>query len=298
MKRTIQQGAAILLLLACTAHARSAEPISGVLQANPTGEVTISVVRGNVTVIGVDGDEVRVEGTRDEESEAFVFERDGDAVRIQDKLPRHTSRAGGGTRITVQVPRGSRVRAQLVSADLDVRDVSGTARLNTVSGSVTARGLGGEVEIKTVSGGQSLAGAGGEIRMESVSGSIRGEVAASRLAAKTVSGAVELTNTQPLQRGTVGSVSGAVKLRTSVEPDVEIELETVSGQGTLALLGDLNLRLNVAGGPGGRIRNQLDDTPVSKGGLGIGQRLEATLGEGRGYVRASTISGTLTLTRE
>jgi hypothetical protein len=297
MNRTIQRTTVILLLLACAGLTYAAEPISGSLPASPDGEVAIIVVRGTVTVIGADAAEVRVEGTRDEASEDFVFERDGDAIRIQDKIPSNASR-GAGTQLTVHVPRGSRVRAQLVSADLDISDVAGRARLTTVSGSVTGRGLRSDVEINTVSGRLSIDGADGEVRMVTVSGRMEGRTAASRLVAKTVSGAIDLTNTRPLERGEINSVSGDVKLRTPVHPDVELEMETVSGHGTLALTGDLNLRLNVAGGPGGRIRNELDATPPSKGGLGIGERLEATIGEGRGYVRASTISGVMSLTRE
>jgi hypothetical protein len=297
MSTTSHRFAAALILFVCTGlpiPGHTAEPIRAAMAASPTGEVSIVVVRGRVNVIGIDGSEVRVEGTRDAASERFVFERDGETVRIEDRLPSRTPR-GAGTQLTVEIPRGSRLRVQLVSADLSVADVSGSARLATVSGSVTARALGGEVEISTVSGSQSIEGASGEVRLDTVSGGVTARIAASRLAARTVSGALELENSEPLRRGRLASISGRVHLTTPLEPDVELELETVSGAGTLTLAGDLNVRLEAVGGPGGSVRNELTDTPVRKSGFGVGERLETRLGDGRGYVRASTVSGTLTL---
>jgi len=283
-----------LAALVLATQARGAEPISGKLTANPTGEVSIIVTRGWVKVVGVDGDEVTVEGTRDHQSEAFIFERSGDVVQIEDRLPRHTSN-GPGTQLTVQVPRGSRVRALLVSADLDVTAVTGAARLSTVSGSITARTLGEEAELSSVSGDIVVTDAGGEVRVDTISGDIEAQTRAARISAKTVSGTIEIENTQALARGRLVSVSGDLSLTTPVQSEVEIEAETVSGDATLTLGGELDLRLDVIGGPSGTINNDLDDTPVQRGGHGGGERLEGRFGGGRGYVRVSTVSGTLTL---
>lgn len=281
-------------LLGFAAIAQGAEPISGTLTTSPTGEVSITVVRGSVKVVGIDGDRVSVEGTRDHESEAFIFERDGDVVKIEDKLPKRTA-SGAGTQLTVQVPRDSRLRIRLVSADLEIADVRGAARFATVSGTVTARGLGSDTEASTVSGNMSIGDASGEVRLETVSGKIDARIAATRLSTKSVSGRVEVDNAQPLSRGRMATVSGHLSLTTPLEPDVDLEMETVSGHGTLTLSGPLDVRLNIVGGPGGDIRNRLDDTPVQRRSPGIGKRLETRLGEGRGYVRASTVSGTLTV---
>lgn len=283
-----------MAILGISAPAGAVEPISGSLTASPTGEVSIVVTRGTVTIVGVEGDEVTVEGTRDHESVDFIFERNGDVVQIEDRLPERTT-SGPGTRITVQVPRGSRVRAMLVSAALDAESLLGPVRLSTVSGAVTARTLGAESEISSVSGRISVTGAGGEVRLESVSGRIEAFTSAERIHAKTVSGDVAIENDEPLARGRVSGVSAGLKLVTPVQRDVEIELETVSGGVTLALRGELDLRVSMVGGPSGNIRNRLNDTPVVDASPGAGERLEMRIGEGRGYVRASTVSGTLTI---
>lgn len=272
----------------------AAEPIDATVQANPTGEVSIVVTRGEVRVVGVDGDAVSVTGTRDHQSEEFIFERTGDVVLIEDRLPRRT-KSGAGTRITVEVPRGSRVRAQLVSADLEVSDLTGPVRLSTVSGAVTVLEAGEETEISSVSGNISVEGAGGEVRLETVSGRIDAVTSARRLSARSTSGRVEVRNDAELVRGRVTSVSGSLSLATHTAPDVEIELETVSGSGRIALGGDLDLRVEMFGGPGGEIRNRLDDTAVVDRGPGTGERLDARFGAGSGYLRASTVSGTLTI---
>ncbi|MCB1683567.1 MAG: DUF4097 family beta strand repeat-containing protein [Pseudomonadales bacterium] len=272
----------------------AAESIQGALTANPTGEISILVTRGEVRVVGVDGNEVSVTGTRDHQSEEFIFERTGDVVQIEDRLPKRT-RSGPGTMITVEVPRGSRVRTQLVSADLEVSELAGPARLSTVSGSVRMSGSGDETEISSVSGSISVEGAGGEIRLETVSGRITAKTSAQRISARSTSGRVEVHNDTELVRGRITSVSGSLRLATFAAPDGEIELETVSGSGTIALGGDLDLRLEIFGGPGGDIRNRLDDTPVVNRGPGTGERLDARFGNSSGYVRASTVSGTLTI---
>jgi DUF4097 and DUF4098 domain-containing protein YvlB len=286
----------LFLLTGSWLIAHAAEPIRGTLEASPTGEISIVVVRGSVTVEGVDGSRVTVQGTRDAASERFVFERDGENVVIEDKLASGTPR-GAGTDLNVQVPRGSRLRVQLVSADLTVRDVTGPARLATVSGAITAHTQGSEVEVTTVSGRQSLDGPRGEVRIETVSGAVTARVHASRLSVRTVSGPVELHNSEPLRRARLASISGRLELSTPLEPDAEVDLETVSGAAALTLAGDLNVRLEAVGGPGGSVSNQLDDTPVQRSSFGLGQRLETRLGDGRGYLRASTVSGALTVTR-
>jgi DUF4097 and DUF4098 domain-containing protein YvlB len=290
----LAHAAAALALLLCAAAIHAAEPISGTLKGSPEGEVTITVVRGQVTVIGVDGDEVSVEGTRDAASERFIFERTGDRVTIEDKLARRSS-PGAGTQLTVRVPRGSRLRVNQVSADLDVQEVRGKTRLATVSGAIVARSLGADVEINTVSGSVTVDGAAGDVRLQTVSGRIGGALAASRLSVQTISGDVELTNRHPLVRGRLTSISGDLTLGTPLDAAADVEVETVSGDATLNLAGTLDLRLNLSGGPGGRIENRLSDAPVQKPGFGVGQRLETVIGDGRGYLRAATVNGRLTV---
>ena len=291
---SIKQMLLVVLVLLLALPAAAAEPINDSLDASPTGEVSITIVRGSVTVIAVEADKVSVEGTLDHESEAFIFERNGEVVQIEDKLKKRTT-SGSGTEITVKVPSGSRVRAQLVSADLNVEGLAGPTRLSTVSGTIVASDLGAESEITSISGRITVSRATGEIRLQSVSGRIEASTSAAKVHAKSVSGRVEINNDQPLSSGRLSSLSGSLSLVTPVLPDVEIDMETISGRATLSLRGELNLRLNMIGGPGGNVRNNMNDSPVVDGGPGIGDRLETRFGEGKGYVRVSTVSGALTL---
>ncbi|NJN51747.1 MAG: hypothetical protein HC809_08180 [Gammaproteobacteria bacterium] len=138
--------------MALTASAAAAaERVDQKIAASAAGEVSIDVVRGRVVVVAWDEDAVQVVGTRDEESQRFVFEREGNLVRIQDEISSSTGH-GDGTDIEVRVPHQSLLRSSHVSADLDVSGVAGSVRARTVSGRVKVAGGNGDLAVRTVSG--------------------------------------------------------------------------------------------------------------------------------------------------
>src|SRR3990167_9150573 len=133
MNKLLLSLVALALLPVLSPVATAGEEIKKSLEADAKGEVSIEVVRGTVTVIGWDQNTVAVEGTRDDRSERFVFERNGNTIRIEDEVP-NSLRNGEGTKITVKVPRGSSLQVGLVSADPSVREIAGRSDLSTVSG--------------------------------------------------------------------------------------------------------------------------------------------------------------------
>jgi DUF4097 and DUF4098 domain-containing protein YvlB len=258
--------------------ALAGEPVNESLDAAAEGQVRIEVVRGRVEVVGWAENRVTVEGTRDDQSEAFVVNREGDTVTIEDRLARNV-RGGEGTRITVRVPEGSRLRVSSVSADLSAESISGAVSLQTVSGDIDGTALGGEVEISTVSGDVELT------------------TEASRLHVRSTSGDLLVDNRTPLTRGRIDTVSGDVELKTGIAGDGDLELESVSGDITLGLRGEQNARIEIVAGPGSSIRNRLTDQQPERPRYGPGERLEMTLGAGGGFVRMSSVSGRLALER-
>ncbi|MEQ8483133.1 MAG: DUF4097 family beta strand repeat-containing protein [Pseudomonadales bacterium] len=271
---------AIILLPWLTTAALAGEPVDERIDAAPSGQVHIDVVRGRVQVLSWDQNQVAVEGTRDGNSEAFEVRRDGDTIFIEDRLANIRLGGGGeGTRITVRVPRDSRLRVSVVSADLVVSNIAGAVRLQSVSGDIEAAGLGSDVDITTVSGDVEI------------------EVNAVRLNVQTTSGTVLADNAGALQRGRLNSVSGDVTLGTRFGAEADLELETVSGDISLALPDDADARVDVVAGPGADIRNRFNDQQPVRPRYGPGARLEMTLGSGSGYVRLSSVSGTLALER-
>lgn len=116
MKKGVLSLVTLALLPVLSSAVLAGEPVNLSLDADAKGEVSIEVVRGEVTVIGWDQNKVSVEGTRDDKSERFVFERQGNTIRIEDDVPNNLNR-GEGTKITVKIPRGNNLRVDLVSAD-------------------------------------------------------------------------------------------------------------------------------------------------------------------------------------
>ena len=275
------------------------EAVDKQLDADPSGEVVINVVRGAVTVVGWDQAAVHVKGERDEKSEEFIFAREGNVIRISDELK--SRRSGGdanGTQITVQVPRNSSVELESVSANQDVREINGVVRLDSVSGEINAAGLERSANLASVSGDIRLHGGSGEVRVDSVSGNIKMEINAQRLQAESVSGDVEVENAGMLQRLDASTVSGNLLIRTALAPEAEADLESVSGNVDLLLRGELNVRFNLETGPGGDIENELSDLQPERERYTGAESLELRVGQGGADVDASVISGTITIKRQ
>ena len=280
----------LALLPVLSSAVLAGEPVNLSLDADAKGEVSIEVVRGEVTVIGWDQNKVSVEGTRDDKSERFVFERQGNTIRIEDDVPNNLNR-GEGTKITVKIPRGNNLRVDLVSADLSVRDVAGRSDLASVSGNLKLDKLGHEVDAESVSGDIELRGAGRDVSVESVSGSIYAHVTADRLHAESVSGDVKLLNEGTLKRGEFSSVSGDVRIESAITADTDIELESVSGDIELTARGDVNARIEAETGPGGDIINQLTNDAPDEAEFTGAESLDIKVGNGGGRIQASVVSG-------
>lgn len=290
MKKGMLNLVALALLPVLSTMASAGEPVNLSLDADAKGEVSIEVVRGDVTVIGWEQNKVSVEGTRDDKSERFVFERQGNTIRIEDEVPNNLNR-GEGTKITVKIPRGNNLRVDLVSADLSVREVAGRSDLASVSGNLKLDKLGHEVDAESVSGDIELRGAGRDVSVESVSGNIYAHVTADRLRAESVSGDVKLLNEGSLKRGEFSSVSGDVRIESAITADTDIELESVSGNIELTARGEVNARIEAETGPGGDIVNQLTNDAPDEAEFTGAESLDIKVGNGGGRIQASVVSG-------
>ncbi|HEX4910954.1 MAG TPA: DUF4097 family beta strand repeat-containing protein [Permianibacter sp.] len=290
MNKRIPSLIALALLPLLGSAAWAGEAVSKSLDADSKGEVSIEIVRGEVTVIGWDQNKVSVEGTRDDKSERFVFERQGNLIRIEDQVPNNLNR-GEGTRITVKVPRGNNLRVDLVSADLKVNDVAGSSKLASVSGNLKLEKLGHEVDAESVSGDIELRGAGKDVAVATVSGNIYAHITADRLQAESISGDVRLRNEGVLKRGDFSSVSGDVSIESAITEDTDIELESVSGNLELIARGEVNARIEAETGPGGDIVNQLTNDAVEEAEFTGAESLDIKVGNGGGRIQASVVSG-------
>jgi len=279
---------ALSAVLSLPVHAGEAVNLS--LDADAKGEVTIDIVRGEVTVIGWDQNKVSVEGTRDDKSQRFVFERNGNTIRIEDEVKSRLHN-GEGTKITVKLPRGNSLGVDVVSANLSVRDVAGRSDLNTVSGDLKLEKLGHEVDAESVSGDIDLRGAGKEVSLETVSGDVTGHITADHLQAESVSGNVKIRNEGTLKRGEFSSVSGDVSIESAISGETAIEMDSVSGNIELVARGEVNARIEAETGPGGDISNELTNDVPDEAEFTGAESLDIKVGNGSGRIQASVVSG-------
>jgi DUF4097 and DUF4098 domain-containing protein YvlB len=148
--------------------------------------------------------------------------------------------------ISVVVPEGSAVKANLASADLhghgrlgqvevntasgDVQlgDVTGDVPIKSASGDVSLGHTGGRVSVQSASGDLAMRGADGDIELHSASGDIAVGTAGNSVRARTASGDIQIALTQ---RGAVevNSASGDVAVGVATGVGVWLDISTMSG---------------------------------------------------------------------
>lgn len=179
--------------------------------------------------------------------------------------------------VTLSVPPGCRVQIDTVSASVLAEGLNAELALKTVSGEATLESLRGPVTAATVSGAVASRGQSGKFRGETVSGGVTLDAfGGSSVRLQTVSGEVvaDLKQADPDSSAEVETVSGAVYLRLAASPSQKVRVESISGHLTSAFP-----ELRAESGPGSRT-------------------LKGLLGEGRGKVKVSTVSGSVSLLAE
>lgn len=281
--------AALASLVMAWTPVRAGKTIEERRSADPQGEVEISGVSGDIEILGWDRAEVEVSGTCDDNVERVDLTSDGKRTSIH-VVSRTKGRWGSEdeAHLTVHVPAKSAVRATLVTANLKLAGTQGDLALRTVSGNVSGEAGGNlradtvsgnitlgapaakAIEVSTISGDIVLHGGGGEVNVTSVSGNAKIELAT-------------------LSRGRFKSVSGDFGVGLALDPDGQVEGESVNGV----------IRLEFAGAPAadfdiqsfsGKIDSCFGPAPTESR-YGPGSRLTFTNGSGHARVRVETKSG-------
>src|SRR5210317_1904819 len=128
-----------------------AEEVNRTLDAASDGRVYISNIAGSVTVNGWSRDQVEVTGELGRNVEELIFERDGDKITIKVKVPKKGGR-GIESYLYIQLPQGSSIDVSTVSADIEVKQVSGEQSLGTVSGDIYTESAKSDISAEAVSG--------------------------------------------------------------------------------------------------------------------------------------------------
>ncbi|MEO8062388.1 MAG: DUF4097 family beta strand repeat-containing protein [Pseudomonadota bacterium] len=255
---------AIALVLLAAGSANAAEKkFDRTFTVTPGGALIVDADSASVQVSGVDTNQVTVHVSMrgsDEEIAAMTL----DAVQKDNGVTvtaKRKDKKGGWFNwgswsnegnIEVTVPKRFEVSVRTGGGGIEIRDVTGAAKLNTSGGDVKARSVngnlsvrtsGGEIEVDTVRGDVDANTSGGDLRLLHVDGQIRGHtsgggvrcslVGSNRgINVSTSGGDIEIT----VPRGTTGNVEA-----TTSGGDVSSDLPlSTTSQKEGRLAGSLN----------------------------------------------------------
>jgi DUF4097 and DUF4098 domain-containing protein YvlB len=256
------------------------------------GWLLVKGVRGSFEIVGWDQAQVRVRGELDDLAEGLTFEVEGEKALLRVDMPERGVNWGDGSNLQIHVPRGIHLRVGVVSAEVALRQLDGDVGVRTVSGDVQGKKLGSHTHVKTTSGDVELSGATGSVRVVTTSGDASLELTVRDVQVDTMSGDVELA-LGGFDFVRANSISGELTITGALNPAGRLEGGTVSGDIDLQLASPVDAVIDCRTGPGGDIDNRVNPAEAQEDPGGAS--LKTTVGDGRGTVRLSTVSGTLRL---
>ena len=313
------------------AAAGQTEELVRSIPMEPGGRFTLRNVEGEITVTGVDGDDLTIRATkrasrRGSDDDALdrveiEIEERGNRVTVETDYPGHRRSfleslgdlLGGGRQnrrkpfvavdYRVAIPRGAGVTIESFAGDVTVEAVDGETRVETVSGDVRLTSLARLVAVESFSGDLELTDvrAGDALTARTVSGRIDiQKVRAPRLEVKSFSGAVALREWS-LGDSKVETVSGAVTFDGVLAADGRYEIRSHSGSILLTVPDGSGFELE-AESFSGSLRSAI---PVVAGPgdptrratvLGAGSRaIRGTAAGGGGRLDLFTVSGDIAI---
>jgi DUF4097 and DUF4098 domain-containing protein YvlB len=255
---------ALVLLVASSANAAE-KKLDRTFTVSAGGSLIVDADGGSVRVSGNDSNQVIVHMTArasDKELASLTLDaaQKGDAVTVSMRRQKERSWFSWGSwnseeNIEETVPRRYAVNVRTGGGSIELRDTTGSAKLNTSGGDITAKNVNGNVELRTSGGGihaETIRGdvdadtSGGDVRLLNVDGKIRGHtsggtvrvslVGANRgISATTSGGDIELAvpngttgNVEATTSG--GDISSDLPLSTTTQKDGRLE-GTLNGGG-------------------------------------------------------------------
>ncbi|MFE0171647.1 DUF4097 domain-containing protein [Streptomyces sp. NPDC059002] len=249
----------------------------------PVTTLHVRVVNGTVNVVGTDEGSARLEVSEIEGPPLIVTQEGGTLTVAYDDLPwkgflkwlDHKSWRRSAV-VSLAVPASAAVEVGVVGAAAMVSGIEGHAEVRGVTGRTTLVGLSGPTRVETVSGGVETQGVTGDLRFSSVSGDLTVvEAAGSSVRAESVSGSM-IVDLDPAGGATdvaLTGVSGEIAIRLPHPADAEVEVDTATGA----------------------VSNAFEDLRVS--GQWAAKKITGRLGNGRGRLKATTVSGSIALLR-
>lgn len=286
------------------------------VQANE--KIYIENLRGLVDIVATDKTEFSVKGQLDEKAEGFELTSKDGFTRFIVKMPRQNYNWSGdenathGSKLQIEVPKGTALEFSGVNSDVSVSGVVGSSKIQTVNGHIQTKQLGNDVSLETVNGEITSVQNNGRIRLNTVNGEIDDKDSSGRIEAEAVNGEISLQSkateisvsvvngeVNMLLDGTerleFSSVNGEISATLQNSPAPKISASSVSGDLTLKLAQATNARFNLEANAGGDIENKLTGQKAEKAKYGPHRSLEFSLGQGEGSIDMTTVSGDLTV---
>lgn len=300
-------------LLSLSISVIAGENIDKTLAVSPNSYVNIEHVNGQAKIIAWDQSEIRVSGTLGDNTEKFIFERNGNDVEISVKVKKRSGwgnwQSDDGDNLSIFVPTTSKIHYSAVNADVSVTGVKGGAdvetvngklevtqlagriRLDSVNGDIEASELQGDVKIETVNGDiESYSSSGNDDQYSSVNGDIKVRSESEKLQVETVNGDVELSLAS-VRLLNLETVNGSLEAKLQLQKNGEVNASSVGGSIDLFFQRDVSARFDIQAHAGGNISNSLSQHKVQSDKYGPGRWLEFSLNDGNGKVNVSTVSG-------
>lgn len=237
-------GLAVALGLSLLSSVSIAENVERRVAADPRGQVDIVNTAGTVEVRGWNRAEVEVQADIGSK-ERLEFANDARHTSINVVGP-PGRKSSSSADLIVQVPEGSSVSINTISADQSVKGVRGSLRLQSVSGGIDTAVWADDLIVKTISGDIRVAGhkSASVADVSSISGSVSLEDLAGEITLETVSGDVEARMGE-LTRARIRTTSGSVDWKAHLADGARFDAEAISGDLKFRLDGTLNAEFDI-----------------------------------------------------
>lgn len=255
--------------------------------------VDVENVQGRVDVTAWDRNEVELIAVLESDKDQLEYEATDQQVRIKVTRPDRKWRRDDedDAILNLRVPKGARLAAHTVSADITVDGVRGEQDLGTVSGSLETRAYDDAIDVRAVSGDISVTGSGGKaaVSFENVSGTTTVDAIRGAFEGKAVSGDIH-ASLGAVERLRLGSVTGDIEVRAELTPAARANLESVNGNITFTIKPPVNAEFEMES-LNGDIGNCFGEKARATSKYGPGSELVMTRGNGGARVDIQTLNG-------
>lgn len=285
----------LLLCLLPGAQALAETPLDLSHPAAPTAHVTISNVKGEVTITAWNRNEVHVSGQLGDGAAPLAIEGSENNLTVNVQAKGHEGwfnwngeNAMGPTTLDVNVPRGASVKVSVVSAPLTMDGIDGgDIEANSVSGRIRINAQTPMLNVVSVSGNVAFSGHAKQAKLQTVSGDILAPSLGTNVELQTVSGRIQASG-GPWEQLDISTVSGDVQLTGGLAADGDMSVDSMSGDVQLQFPALLNGNLHVSTFSGSI---HTDFGTPTRPEHGPGSTLDTVAGNGRGKIHIESFSG-------